>query len=378
MIMFKTLKQVWKTFGRGERAYLKTGLLWILILGCVFIFIIPWILTRPFWSFLDYNSTGGIGDTINGIAGPFIALLAAILTFLAFYIQYRANIQQRRQFITSLRNQNKENREHDKIWRIERFENRYYELLKLHKANVDEMNIADRVKGRKCFVHMFYELRYCYIVSKDFHDSTSVDLKEVYEYNTINLLHFSYTIFFFGLGLHSEKHFISSLKNSERHLFRQVKPFLEKIQENVDVHLRNPGTRYYVHGLPLSGKYDEKTIEFYYYPFDGHVNRLSHYYRHLFQTVNYVISQKFLDKDEKYNYIKMLRAQLSNFEQLLLYYNALAWFDSEWKNIFTTFRFIKNLPLPLADFHVRPEVHFENEIIQLRDQGIEMFEWHES
>ncbi|MBK6283686.1 MAG: hypothetical protein IPF54_14470 [Draconibacterium sp.] len=69
---------------------------------------------------------------------------------------------------------------------------------------------------------------------------------------------------------------------------------------------------------------DDRSIEFYYFPFDGHVNLLGHYYRHLFQTAKYITEQDMLSDKEQYGYIKTLRAQLTNFEQLLLYYNSIA------------------------------------------------------
>lgn len=152
------------------------------------------------------------------------------------------------------------------------------------------------------------------------------------------------------------------------------------MQEKVLNHFKTfPTENYYVYGLPPSGIPDEKTVEFYYYPFDGHANRLGHYYRHLFQTTKYVISQEneLINESDKYEYIKTLRAQLSNYEQLLIYYNALAWFDEEWKLAFTDYRLIKNLPLPLADFHQSPKIHFAKEIERMRNRGVEMFEWHE-
>src|SRR5689334_2180187 len=106
-----------------------------------------WFTTRSFRN-IDFNKTGPIGDTIGGIMGPFIAIAAAILTFLAFWVQYQANIQQREQFLLSLTKQKEESSAQEKIWRTERFENRFYELLKLHRANVDEMNIANKLRGR--------------------------------------------------------------------------------------------------------------------------------------------------------------------------------------------------------------------------------------
>src|SRR5690606_15126962 len=142
---------------------------------------------------------GPIGDTINGIAGPFIALLAAILTFLAFYIQYKANSEQRRQFLISFRTQREENRkqneqflgtqnaqelekkQRDKIWRIERFENQIYEIIQLHKENVNEISIIRMhvkenfdgvildpytIKGREVFKFLVEEITILYFVAK--------------------------------------------------------------------------------------------------------------------------------------------------------------------------------------------------------------------
>ena len=73
-------KSFWKSFG------------WFLFIAIV-ICSLPWVLTRE-W-FLDFSDTGEIGDTIGGIMGPFIAIAAAGLTFIAFWVQYKANIQQR-------------------------------------------------------------------------------------------------------------------------------------------------------------------------------------------------------------------------------------------------------------------------------------------
>lgn len=377
--MFKELKEIWKALKPEEKKYLKAGLQIIGLFGLISIIALPLLFTLPaYFKIIDFSDKGPVGDTINGIAGPFIALLASILTFLAFYIQYKANIQQREQFNTSLEEQRNASKEQEKIWRVERFENRFYELLKLHKSNVEEMNIGDKVFKSKCFVPMFYELRFCYITAQDFYKNTETDIKHYYKYDQINLMNLAYTIFFCGIGIQSEKHFIHRLNDGEHHLFSQLKPFFHLIQDKYIEYLKdNPGSNYYQYNLPLSGEPDEKTVEFFYFPFDGHINRLGHYYRHLFQTATYIISQDFLTENEKYEYIKTLRAQLTNFEQLLLYYNAIAWFDEEWKKLFTEFRLIKNLPLPIADFYIKPEEHFKKEIMELKDREIMMFEWHE-
>ena len=95
--------------------------LWMVIL--VFVIIVcalPAILTLP--GLLDFSDTGEIGDTIGGIMGPFIAILAALLTFIAFWAQFEAN----RELI-------KENRRNH-------FENRFYKMLDIHLESVAELN----------------------------------------------------------------------------------------------------------------------------------------------------------------------------------------------------------------------------------------------
>lgn len=65
------------------------------------------------------EKTGHIGDTIGGIISPLIAIIAAILTFLAFYIQAKANRQVQEQF------------------KLQQFEAQFYQMLKLHRENID-------------------------------------------------------------------------------------------------------------------------------------------------------------------------------------------------------------------------------------------------
>lgn len=78
---------------------------------------------------------------------------------------------------------------------------------------------------------------------------------------------------------------------------------------------------------------------------------LGHYYRHLFQTVKFIDGQAMLSQDEKYDYAKMLRAQLSTDEQALLFLNSLSPLGKEWRmerrdniSYMNKYRLIKNIP----------------------------------
>ena len=81
------------------------------------------------------------------------------------------------------------------------------------------------------------------------------------------------------------------------------------------------------------------------------------------------------DSNEQKKYLKLLRAQLSNHEQLLLYYNSLTNFGKGWidNEYFTTYEMIKNIPLKLADFGLKPKEYLKDK------KGFDdtIFEWDE-
>jgi hypothetical protein len=70
---------------------------WFLFIGIVIIIVIsPTFLTLPaLFKFWDFSQSGQIGDTIGGITAPIINLLGAILVYLSFNEQIKANNLQR-------------------------------------------------------------------------------------------------------------------------------------------------------------------------------------------------------------------------------------------------------------------------------------------
>lgn len=82
----------------------------LIILFTAFIIMTPWIFTsNAISSRFNFTATGGIGDTINGIAGPFIAWMGAVLVYLAFKEQVKANknLKNQNDFNLVLQNLNK-------------------------------------------------------------------------------------------------------------------------------------------------------------------------------------------------------------------------------------------------------------------------------
>ena len=216
-------KGFWKSFG------------WFLLIAGL-ICCLPWILAKHSW--IDFTGTGQIGDTIGGIMGPFIAIAAAGLTFIAFWVQYKANIQQR----------------HDIT--VERFESNLFEMLHIQQEIISELKIEgddynhNRVSmsGRDVFQFVYEDMPLKIYVG----DSTA--------------------------------------------LYR----LKDALNNDDEVKMR----------LDLT-----KGLWF-----------LDHYYRHLYRVFKYIdeANPVIFDRKKKYEYAAIVRATLSPYELIMLYYNGFS------------------------------------------------------
>ncbi|WP_290760962.1 putative phage abortive infection protein [Fibrobacter sp. UBA4297] len=300
-------------------------------------------------SFPEY--AGGIG-TVFSIMSPFIAIAAVIATFAAFWIQYNANQEM-------LRNNEK--------MQIER---QFYEMLKIHEENTKYLgmkkwmmsgienkistSITDRISSSLGPKYDLVELKG--------HDATEFYLKE-FEVIDLLLEYFAekyqkeqyvklakvsrkdwlkrvYRIFYYG---------IEAVKWKDSHYNEKLYEYQYKNMVNVQQMCSS------IHPYQV-----EKELKDIYTPvmgtiiLDGHSSQMNHYYRHLYLLVKYVVN---IDDDlygssedaysAKRNYLRILRAQLSNTEQLLLFYNWLSNHGQKWECIenhfFSDYRMIHNI-----------------------------------
>ncbi|SFN03113.1 Putative phage abortive infection protein [Chryseobacterium oleae] len=335
------------------------------VLGALFLYYEgpEFVQSRYFYD-TDRGNRGAIGDAFGGTAGPVIAWFASILTFLAFYIQYEANKDQRDQFA----------KQADDIV-IERFENRFFELIRLHRENVDEQNIQNKILGRKAFTTYYFELRYIYFVLESKHDEFPTDKRLDKE----QLTNLAYLIFFYGIGHVSDSVFshilpqINSLqffKVTIEKLEKEKKMYSDFARDKARYESEKKVKNTRLKDLEVEHKGKKAIFILHYEPFTGHGTKIGHYYRHLFQTVKYVDSQEhkvFKDKDNKikYEYVKILRAQLSNFEQVILYYNSICILGNTWisNGYIKNYHLLTNLPLSFADFGIQPDKKFKAEMV---------------
>lgn len=333
----------------------------LLVTTSILLFVGPELVLQRLSTIPGTKSKAETGEAFGGTLGPIIAWVASILTFGAFWVQFKANEQQKFDL------------------QIERFENKFYRMVEIQRENVSEISIGNSLSGRKAFISMFNELRYIYLFARNFlnREDQKRLLKHMADKNELNdeeIFNISYLIFFFGVG-----------QNSTKLILDLIDEKYQGILINLEEELKEEKSKWRINKKQIS--IDEITYEgdsqftlrLPYTPFDGHLSRLSHYIRHLYQLVKFINDQpeSIINYEEKYNYASTVRAQLSAHEQLLLYYNALSvlgkpWLEKE-NNLLIKYCMIKSIPIPLADFYKTPK-----ECLPLKNkQGKTMFEWGE-
>ncbi|WKL50458.1 putative phage abortive infection protein [Flavobacterium pectinovorum] len=373
MLSFKSI--IDNYFKRVNKNYIITPLIVISVILIIVSFLSPYYFTKKeIGDTLVFNaSTGWTGDTLGGIMNPFIALAGAVLTFIAFYIQKIANDDIKNQF------------------KIQQFESQFYEMLHLHRENLNEMTIEGYVfeynnndkskeakkdskeekitSGKKVFVTMLKEFESIHLICTKvfmfrFNLLQSPQKEQVDFLLKQFIFDHSYYVFFNGINLYK--------KNIERYEQKDITGFLNLVLNDFIKELESKRRKhlelgikefhlYYNTGSALSNSFKAKSLwlSFNYKPFSGHQSILAHYYRHLFQTVKFVAKQNenLITYESKRDYLRVLRSMMSNQEQILLLYNWYGGFGSNWEEkasnnrknkkgnyFFTDYRMIHNIP----------------------------------
>lgn len=302
--------------------YRKIGQVLIYVgLGFLFVFTIVFAFnttdlnTGP----IDSSVWGQYGDIIGGFVGTIVALVGVLLLY--------ETLKQQRDSFTK-----------------QQVETRFFELVRLHRENVIELKSKGK-SGREIFIQfkdefhdLFEKVKERYPQDQSARRDNPKDINVWYK----ELTQISYLILFYGVD-----------NSSEQALKRKI----EKISNNWGVY--KDIEEHIIDKISKKHKEDKEnnrtvgTVKRY-LKYDGQQSRLGHYFRHLFQTVKYVNNQpsRLFSYEEKYNYIKTLRAQLSTHEQAVLFYNSLTELGHPWElnqtddnhKLITKYNLIKNLP----------------------------------
>lgn len=413
--------------------------------AAAFLLVVAIICFFPAWftsSFSKYNftTTGQIGDTIGGIMGPFVAIAAAALTFLAFWVQYKANEQQKEDI--------KELKERAEK---ERFETIFFEMVKFHRDNVSELSYSyydvnsstiteDSPKQTALSRKVFKVIYIDFVTLKEeldfyFNNKTEEDIYEdtyllklksnpTITERRINLVDYAqvdivYCILYFGLNSDEQETIKNIFNNRYKKDFFKDLLFLAALKPARESLLWNKRKIYNSHTPEIKKEFLKKLINdwaknltspdfmnepdwrylnfkryediYYFEPFKryyrGHQTRLSNYFRNLFLVVTYVNDNLKINYDQQYSNIKLLRSQLSAYEQSILFINSLsilgrAWeFDSVIKSgkiienfqLITKYNLIKNIlseniakTIKVSDFY--PRVSYEGNVNKITEE----------
>lgn len=366
--------------------WLERNIALIIVVAGVAIIFLPRLLSLPApAAFFDVSSGGPVGDAIGGITAPIIGLVSIILLCLTLKAQKDADY-------------------HSQL------ENRIFQLIKLHIENVDGMHSKygdDDLNGQEVFKLIHSQVSSCANEIRPFIDLVpesdlfsdqfapqfdKLGLKV--EKKQFALLDIAFNIVYIGVGrdtfdqlrsillLRYNEHLVDvvlgitrlrPVKSAEKTYAQWMKwsrfssekkmsllPLFRKSYEEMSEEDR---------GM-IKESFDllhKGTVKKFYW---GHQFRMSHYYRHLYMIIEYITNEKILTDDEKYGYVKILRAQLSTTEQVLLMANSVTQLGGQWelfrnddRTYISTYHLIKNIPQPTVfgvDYRkIYPRVKYE-------------------
>jgi hypothetical protein len=266
------------------------------------------------------ETAGQLGDFVGGYVGTIFLLVSVVFLYSTLKSQREATA-------------------------FEKFETKFFEMIKMHRDNVNEMALGSD-QGKKIFVRLVREFREILNTVNQVAKKESVDL------SSVDKSIISYLTLFYGVGPNSSRILKAALKAYDEKFVTQFESTINTAECKREVKERRA---------------------FDYTPFEGHQSRLGHYYRHLYQTVQYVHKQR-IDID-KYDFVKTLRAQLTTHEQALLFLNALAPMGQPWmtEKLLLNYRLVRNVPKDFFDnaTEINMDSFFPSDYFEWQERTIE-------
>lgn len=353
---------------------------------------------------LNLTNFGAFGDFIGGVVGTVFSLAGIFFLYLTL----------------------KEQREN---FSKERLENNFFEMIKFHRENVNELEFTyceDEKSKAKVKAVKRKVFKVIYAQFKDLWNELNfifqhTDIEEIYcesylnelrtkkefkNYKELAQIDITYLIIFFGLSKEDRITIKTICRNKYKDQFIENIVLIAMLKPKKDSvywyrwdginSIKDSGIKLHI----IKSFYDERDNKFVLDPindlffnhsrknvyyednyekyYGGHQFRLGHYYRGIFQNVNFINSKIYLTYKEKYSYVKLLRVHLSNYEQMLLFFNSISSIGRNWefgkksddidKRLITKYNLIKNIPnktiidcILVEDYY--PLINYESIII---------------
>lgn len=306
------------------KKYLKGTGIFVAVLALLYVFFFLLPLTLPFFRDHVFNVRENIKIDVLGQMGDSYGIFNALFSGLAFL-----------GVIMTLYKQSRDNRKHTVV-------EQYYQMLDVQQKVIDEINVAQvrKVKqgepivvaeGRKAFVEFKIQMKYLVKAIKD------VSERNGFKFSDIDIADIAYAVFFYGSS-------------------KSWKPFMMEYLKDY------PDTERLVDAI-ISRLDSEKRFILY----RPNQNYLSVYFRNMYNAIKLIDNCGLISSEEKKDYVKILRAQLSNAELYILFFNIISRFGKKWvdNDYVTKYQLIQNLPSKYCDGYnpkdYFPEIKFEGE-----------------
>ena len=321
-------KNTKRTMSPKVKKYLKGTGIFVAVLALLYLFFFLLPLTLPFFRDHVFNVSDNNKIDVLGQMGDSYGIFNALFSGLAFL-----------GVLITLYKQSRDNRKHTVV-------EQYYQMLDVQQKVLDEINVAQvrKVKqgepiavaeGRKAFVEFKIQMKYLVKAVKE------VAERNGFDFSDIDIADIAYAVFFYGSS-------------------KSWKPFMMEYLKDY------PDTERLVDAI--IARLDSEKRFILYRP---NQNYLSVYFRNMYNAIKLIDNCGLISKEEKKDYVKILRAQLSNAELYILFFNIISRFGKKWvdNEYVTKYQLIQNLPSKYCDGYnpkdYFPGIKFEGEELSL-------------
>lgn len=246
---------------------------------------------------IDPELASKFGDFFGGYVGTLLSALSVLL------------------IVYSLITQNEENRKSE-------VRNHFFKMIDYHNENVKTLNISHieadknyKSEGRRAFVIYKIQIKRLLETLQEINEKLKLNLSNAEK------IDIAYIIFYYGLDRKWGDFIKDKLSRHKQHS-QIIDEFLKKIEGNPSVKI-------------------------------GRTNQtnLSAYFRNMYNAIKLVDTDKYLNSIEKKDLINIYRAQLSNPELYVLFFNLVSRFGKKWleNEFITRYTFLKNIPNGYCD-----------------------------
>lgn len=274
------------------------------IIGIVSFFIIIFNKTYHFneTSIINPNLASQFGDFFGGFVGTIFSILSVFL------------------LIYTILHQNKETQK-------TALETNFFRMIDYHNQNVNQLKIAhldstrkeELSDGRRAFVQFKIQIHRLFEIVRQ------VNNDKDYRLTNEQIADIVYIIFYYGI----DGSWVSFIESKLDRYAPIHKELAVEIQTRININSN----------LKI-----------------GRTNQtnLSTYFRNMYNAIKMVDESKLLKDSEKKELVKIYRAQLSNPELYVLFFNVLSRFGKKWKEnkYIITYQLLKNIPNNYCDDYI--------------------------